>query len=330
MKIRGKTSTIKDKILENLILNRGKYVSGEMLASEHSVSRAAIWKHVQALRDEGYMIKSSTKEGYSLVDSPDVLAPAGIKAGLKTSMMGKNIHYFKETESTNTLARDMAGSVDEGTVVIAESQTGGRGRMGRKWISPEGGIWLSVILKPKMQPLHAPRITLLAGVAVAKTIREFGLQAKIKWPNDVLINGKKVCGILTEIGAEMDSIQYVVVGVGIDANVDTETFPEEFRDSSTSLKNELGHDINRVEFVQELLIELEALYLKFQNEGFTSIIEEWRMMSATIGEWVKITTQSRILYGEAVGVDSDGALILETGEGRLEKIVAGNCEHLRR
>ncbi len=330
MKIIGKTSTIKDKILENLILNKGKYVSGEMLASENSVSRAAIWKHVQALRDEGYMIKSSPKEGYTLVGSPDILAPAEIKAGLKTSMIGKNIHYFKETESTNTLARDMAGSVDEGTVVIAESQTGGRGRMGRKWISPEGGIWLSVILKPKMQPLHAPRITLLAGVAVAKTIREFGLQAKIKWPNDVLINGKKVCGILTEIGAEMDSIQYVVVGVGIDANVDTETFPEEFRDSSTSLKNELGYDINRVEFVQKLLIELEALYIKFQNEGFSSIMEEWRIMSATIGQWVKITTQSRILYGEAVGVDSDGALILETGEGRLEKIVAGNCEHLRR
>ncbi|MDP2841491.1 MAG: biotin--[acetyl-CoA-carboxylase] ligase [Candidatus Methanoperedens sp.] len=294
MKIKGKTGTIKDKM------------------------------------DEGYMIKSSTKEGYTLVGSPDVLAPAEIKAGLKTSMMGKNIHYFKETESTNILARDMAGSVDEGTVIIAESQTGGRGRMGRKWISPEGGIWLSVVLKPRMQPLHAPRITLLAGVAVAKTIRNFGLSAKIKWPNDVLINGKKVCGILTEIGAEMDSIQYIVVGIGIDANVDTETFPEEFRDSSTSLKNELGYDINRVEFVQKLLIELESLYLKFQKEGFTSIIEEWRMMSATIGQWVKITTQSRIMYGEAVGVDSDGALILETGEGRLEKIVAGNCEHLRR
>ncbi len=276
------------------------------------------------------MIKSSTREGYTLAGSPDVLAPAEIKAGLKTSMIGKNIHYFKETESTNILARDMAGSVDEGTLVIAESQTGGRGRMGRKWISPEGGIWLSVVLKPRMQPLHAPRITLLAGVAVTKTIRSYKLPAKIKWPNDVLINGKKVCGILTEIGAEMDSIQYVVVGVGIDANVDTETFPEDFRDSSTSLKNELGHDIDRVEFVQRLLSELEFLYLKFQKEGFLSIMEEWRSMSATIGEWVKITTQTRAIYGEAIGVDSEGALILETGEGKLEKIVAGNCEHLRK
>lgn len=323
-------STIKDKILENLILNKGKPVSGETLASEHSVSRAAVWKQVQALRDEGYMIRSSTKEGYTLVGSPDALTPAEIKAGLKTSIIGKNIHYFKEIESTNILAREMAGSVDEGTVVIAESQTGGRGRLGRKWISPEGGIWLSVVLKPKLQPQYAPRITLLAGVAVAKTIRSYGLPAKIKWPNDVLINGKKVAGILTEIGAEMDSIQYVVVGVGIDANVDTETFPEEFRDSSTSLKNELGSDINRVEFVQKLLFGLESLYMKFQKEGFSSIMEEWRMMSATIGEWVKITNQTRTIYGEAIGVDGEGALILETGEGKLEKIVAGNCEHLRR
>ncbi|MBU4339482.1 MAG: biotin--[acetyl-CoA-carboxylase] ligase [Euryarchaeota archaeon] len=302
MSVREKKGTIKDKILENLILNK----------------------------DEGYMIESSTKEGYMLAGSPDVLTQAEIKAGLKTRVIGKNIHYFKETESTNILAREMAGSVDEGVVVIAEAQTGGRGRLGRKWLSPEGGIWLSVVLKPRMQPQHAPRITLLAGVAVAKTIRSYGLPAKIKWPNDVLINGKKVCGILTEIGAEMDSIQYVVVGMGIDANVDMETFPGDIRDSSTSLKNELGHDINRVEFVQRLLFELEVLYLKFQKEGFSSIMEEWRIMSATIGEWVKITTQARSIYGEAIGVDSEGALILETGEGKLEKIVAGNCEHLRR
>lgn len=330
MRIKEKKGTIKDKILEKLILNRGKHVSGEAIACELSVSRAAVWKQVHALRADGYMIESSTNEGYTLLSSPDLLSPAEIKAGLKTSMIGKTIHYFKVTESTNILARDMAGSVDEGTVVIAESQTGGRGRMGRKWISPEGGIWLSVVLKPRMQPLHAPRITILSGVAVAKTIRSYGLPAKIKWPNDVLINNKKVCGILTEIGAEMDNIQYLIVGVGIDANVDTETFPEEFRDNSTSLKNELGHDINRIEFVQGLLLEFESLYMKFKEEGFSSILEEWRIMSATIGEWVKITTQSRTIYGEAIGVDGEGALILETGEGKLEKIVAGNCEHLRR
>ncbi len=321
---------IKDKILEKLILDKGKPVSGEKLAHELSISRSAIWKHIQALKDEGYMIESSTNLGYSLASAPDRLSPGAIKAGLKTTVIGKNIQHFKETESTNIIARGIAGSVEEGTVVIAESQTGGRGRMGRKWISPEGGIWLSIILKPKMQPLYAPRITLLAGISVARTIRSLDLPAKIKWPNDVLINGKKVCGILTEIGAEIDSIDYLVVGIGIDANVDTETFPEEMRDSSTSLKKELGHQIDRVAFVQRLLSEFEELYLKFQKEGFSSILEEWRNMSATIGEWVKITTQSRIIYGEAIGVDNEGALILETGDGKLEKIVAGNCEHLRR
>ena len=321
---------IKDKILEKLILSKGKRVSGENLAHELSVSRTAIWKHIKALRDEGYMIDSSTNLGYSLMNTPDTLTPGNIKAGLKTGVIGKDIKYFKETESTNITAREMAGSVEEGTVVIAESQTGGRGRLGRKWLSPEGGIWLSIILKPKMQPSYAPRITILAGVSVAKTIRSFGLPAKIKWPNDILINGKKVCGILTEIEAEIDMIEYCVVGIGIDANVDTESFPEEIRDSSTSLKKELGHEINRVDFVRKLLSEFEALYLKFQKDGFPSILEEWRNMSATIGEWVKITTQSKTIYGEAIGVDNEGALILETDEGKLEKIVAGNCEHLRR
>ena len=321
---------IKDKILEKLILSKGKRVSGERLAHELSVSRTAIWKHVKALREEGYMIESSTNLGYSLVSTTDSLTPGEIKAGLKTGVIGKNIQYFKETESTNIIAREIANSVEEGTVVIAESQTQGRGRLGRKWLSPEGGIWLSIILKPRIQPLYASRITLLAGVTVAKTIRSLGLPAKIKWPNDVLINGKKVCGILTEIEAEIDIIDYCVVGIGIDANVDTESFPEDFRESSTSLKKELGNSINRIEFVQKLLLEFEALYLKFQHDEFSSILEEWRAMSATIGEWVKITTQTRTIYGEAIGVDNEGALILETGEGLLEKIVAGNCEHLRR
>ena len=321
---------LKNKILEKLLQNKGEPVSGEKLAIELSVSRTAIWKHIKELRDEGYMIESSTNLGYSLVKSPDILTEGHIRAELRTNVIGKDIKYFTETESTNIIAREIADSGDEGTVVVAESQTGGRGRMGKKWISPEGGIWLSIILKPRIQPLYASRITLMAGVSVAKTIAGLGLPARIKWPNDVLINGKKVCGILTEIGAEVDMVDYIVVGIGIDANVDTESFPEEFRETSTSLKKELGKDVNRAEFVQGLLLEFEVLYLKFQKEGFSSILHEWRNLSATIGEWVKITTQTRTIYGEAIGVDNEGALILETGEGQLEKIVAGNCEHLRR
>ena len=321
---------IKDKILERLINNKGMRISGEQLASELCVSRTAIWKHIKVLRDEGYMIDSSTNLGYSLIETPDRLTPGEIKAGLKTKVIGKEIKYFKETESTNIVAHEIAASVDEGTVVIAEAQTAGRGRLGRKWISPEGGIWFSIILKPGIQPSHAPRITLLAGVCVARTIRSLGIPAKIKWPNDILINGKKVCGILTEIRAEADLIDYLIVGIGIDANVDTESFPDDIRDSSTSLKKEKGAKINRAGFVRKLLEEFDELYLKFQDEGFKSILEEWRNMSATIGEWVKITTQTHSIYGEAIGVDNEGALILETSEGHLEKIVSGSCEHLRR
>lgn len=321
---------IKDKILERLINNKGIRVSGEQLASELSVSRTAIWKYIKVLRDEGYMIDSSTNLGYSLIGTPDTLTPCEIKAGLNTKVIGKEIKYFKETESTNIIANEIAASVDEGTLVIAESQTAGRGRLGRKWISPEGGIWLSIILKPGIQPLHATRITFLAGVSVARAIRNLGLPAKIKWPNDILINGKKACGILTEIRAEADIIDYLIIGIGVDANIDTESFPDEIRDISTSLKKEMGDKINRVDFVRKLLEEFDELYLKFQKDGFKSILEEWRNMSATIGEWVKITTQTHTIYGEAIGVNNEGALILETGEGHLEKIVAGSCEHLRR
>ncbi len=321
---------IKDEILEKLIINKDKYVSGERIAAELSVSRSAVWKYIKILRDEGFMIESSTNLGYSIKGTPDTLSSGWIKAGLRTSFIGKDIKFFKETESTNTIAREMAKSVEDGTVVIAESQTGGRGRLGRKWISPEGGIWLSIILKPGMQPEHASRITLLAGVSVARTIRALGLPAKIKWPNDILINGKKVCGILTEIGAEVDRIDYIIVGIGIDANVDTESFPGEIRDISTSLKKELGKEIDRAEFIRELLKEFEIIYLKFLKEGFSSILEEWRALSATIGEWVKITIQARTVYGEAIGVDNEGALIIEKSDGQLEKILAGTCEHLRR
>ncbi|MCX9084370.1 MAG: biotin--[acetyl-CoA-carboxylase] ligase [Candidatus Methanoperedens sp.] len=322
--------TTKDKVLEKLVKNKGKHVSGEQLASELSVSRTAIWKHIKVLKDEGYMIDSSTHIGYSLNDTPDALTPGEIKAGLKTKVFGKDIKYFKETESTNIIAREIATSVNEGTIVIAELQTAGRGRLGHKWISPEGGIWLSIILKPGIEPVYAPRITLLAGVSVAKTMQDLGLPAKIKWPNDIIINGKKVSGILTEIGAEVDVIDYLIVGIGIDANVDTGAFPGEFRDYSTSLEKEVGHKINRVEFVQKLLEEFESLYMKFKEDGFSHILEEWRNMSATIGQWVKITAQARTIYGEAIGVDNEGALIVETAEGHLEKIVAGNCEHMRR
>lgn len=322
--------TIKDKILEKLILSKGEPISGERLANELSVSRTAIWKHIKGLKDEGYMINSSTNLGYSLEGSPDVLTEGEIKAGLKTTVIGKDIRYFRETESTNVKAREIARSVGDGTVVIAESQTSGRGRMGRKWLSPEGGIWLSIILKPRMEPLHASRLTILAGVSVARTMRSYGLEAKIKWPNDVLIKGKKVSGILTEMEAEVDLIDFCVLGIGIDANVDTDLFPEEIRESSTSLKSETGHEIDRAEFVRRLLGQFEELYLKFQKGEFLSILDEWRDLSATIGEWVKITTQTRSIYGEVVGVDNDGALILETGDGHLEKIIAGTLEHLRR
>jgi len=253
-----------------------------------------------------------------------------IKKRLKTKIIGKEIIYYNELESTNILAHKIANSVKQGTVIIAESQTQGRGRTGHKWISPEGGIWLSIILKPDINPSHAPRLTILAGVSVAKTIQSYGIDAKIKWPNDILINYKKVCGILTEMEAEIDVVKYCIVGIGIDANVDTELFPDEYRDSSTSLKKEFGHEIDKIEFIKRFLEQFDSDYIDFENGKFLQILDEWRRMSATIGEWVKITTHTGSIYGEVVGVNNDGTLILESEDGNLKKIVAGTLEHLKK
>lgn len=322
--------TLKEDILKALFKNSSKPISGEELARELHVSRTAVWKHVQALRRNGYVIDSSPNLGYSLRNPKNLLLPKSIKDGLKTSFIGHKIYYYDEVDSTNTLAKKIAKTSEEGTIVIAETQTGGRGRLGRKWISPMGGVWLSIILKPQIPVAQAPDITLISGLAAAKAIRRYALDAKIKWPNDVLIKGKKVCGILTEIGVENERISYIIVGIGVDANVDIESFPEEIREGSTSLRRELGREINRVEFVQGLLQEFETAYNEFKQRGFPGLLEEWRRLSATIGEWVQIATPNKTLYGRAIGVDSQGALIVETEDGVLEKIIAGECIHVKR
>lgn len=320
---------VRGKILEALRKSGGKPVSGEELASTLGLTRTAVWKHIRALRARGYVISSSTHEGYVLESIPGRLLPDEIKNGLDTSFIGREIHYFEEIESTNSEARRIAKDSAEGTVVIAEAQTGGRGRLGRKWASPPGGVWLSVLLKPRLEAAHATRITMTVGLAVAKTIRSYGLDARIKWPNDILISGRKVCGILTEIEAETDSIEYAIAGIGVNVNVDVDSFPPDFRESSTSMSRELAEDIDRVEFVRRLFVEIERAYSMFR-EHFDSVVDEWRKLSATIGETVRISTLARSFVGEAVGVDDSGALVVELPDGTLEKVVAGDCVHLRK
>ncbi|MBC7111545.1 MULTISPECIES: biotin--[acetyl-CoA-carboxylase] ligase [Methanothermobacter] len=247
-----------------------------------------------------------------------------------TEYIGHEIKCFDEVDSTNNVAKRMAeDGATEGTVVIAKTQSRGRGRRGKPWISPQGGIWMSIILRPEVHPSRAPLLTLVAGVAVARTLRdECGLDVGIKWPNDILIGDKKVCGILTEAHARFNTLEYVVVGVGIDTNVDISHFPDDLREGATSIKNELKRDIKSSELIARFLRNFEEAYNSFKEGKMDEILTEWRKLSKTIGRRVEIRKQlGEIVHGDAVGINSEGALILELDDGTLRKVISGECIH---
>nr|WP_302577785.1 biotin--[acetyl-CoA-carboxylase] ligase [Methanobrevibacter arboriphilus] len=255
--------------------------------------------------------------------------PSGmIKKGLTTEYIGKKIYSFNEVESTNSVAKFLAkqGS-PEGTVIISETQTKGKGRRGKKWESPSGGIWLSIILKPDIDPSKAPLITLATGVAVARTLRGMNIDARIKWPNDILINNKKVCGILTEANAKFNTVEYVIVGVGIDTNLNVDVLTEDVKKRATSLSVEAKIEISESETVSNFLNEFEEIYDLFKLEQFDEILYDWRKMSQTIGSYVEIKQPlGKVLKGTAVGINNQGALILELNNGELKKVISGECK----
>lgn len=316
------------KILEMLKEKPDDFVSGEDLSGALNISRTMVWKHVNALRDCGYTIESVTGKGYLLKDIPDLLLPAEIEKGLKTKFVGRQIHHFDTIASTNLRAREIAADSPNGTVVIAEEQFEGKGRTGGAWASPPGGIYLSIILKPEIPPDHIHRLTLVTGVAAVEVLNEMGLDARIKWPNDILINEKKVCGILTEIDAEADVMNYVIIGIGINANTGLDLLPPITMLQATSLKEETGQVVDRIAITQRFLERFEQYYTTFLTDGFPSVITQWREYSSTIGRRVKIVTRFRTIVGEAVGVDHDGALIVELNGGTVEKEITGTCFHL--
>ncbi|MDD2438728.1 MAG: biotin--[acetyl-CoA-carboxylase] ligase [Methanosarcinaceae archaeon] len=319
----------RSQIIKALKESKGAPVSGEELGLSLGVSRTMIWKYIKSLQAAGYEIDSSPKKGYILKAVPQLLYPEEVQMGLKTTLLGKKIHYFEELSSTNNTAKQIALSEEEGTLVIAEIQKGGRGRLGREWVSPLGGIWVSIILKPGVPLRHASRLTLVAGLAVANVMRDLGLDARIKWPNDVRILERKVCGILTEAKAEVDRVDYVILGIGINVNMDLKDIPEPLREGSTTLKVELGKHVGRVAFLQDLLFELEQQYIRFKTQPFSQILNDWMALSDTIGREVKVTTPSRIIEGKAVGVTSDGALVVKKADKTTEEVIAGRCIYAR-
>lgn len=310
-------------LLKELILRKGKYISGEKISDLLGVSRTAIWKRINNLKKIGYVIDSSTRLGYKLMGSPDLLIPEEIWAKASLSFLADSICYCSLTESTNTDAKKIAKDSPNGTIVIAEEQKKGRGRMGRKWSSPKGcGLWFSIILKPDIPPYEAPKLTLLTSVCVQEAIRNTAkISADIKWPNDILINGKKVCGILTEISAEMDAINYIIIGIGI--NVNNDDFPTEIKNSATSLKLEKGEVIDRVTLLVNILESFECFYKKALN-NFDDILEIWRKNCCNLGKPVKIIGKNESFEGIAINVDEDGSLLVKRENGNIEKVLSGD------
>lgn len=309
-------------------LREKEYVSGEVLAHKLNISRVAIWKQIQRLKDTGYKIISDQNLGYCLISRPDLLLPQEIQRGLSTNYIGKEIYYFPELKSTNIIAKEKAlhraEGIEEGTLIIAERQSAGKGRLGRKWFSPVGGIWLSVILYPQLSPSYISRITLMTAVAAVKAIKICTqIKSQIKWPNDILINEKKVCGILTEMSAELDIISWVVVGIGINVNIDHREFPEDIQENTISLKEVSGKEVLRVKLVQTFLQEFEKYYEILKRREFSSILKEWKLYSHTLGRKIRVDTGEKIITGEAVDINEEGALILKKEDGELVEILSG-------
>lgn len=320
--------TTREKLLDALKSQAGNFVSGEALSRELGISRSAVSKHVAALKSTGYHIQSSPGKGHALSDPPDLLLPGEIRHGLETRVFGRSrIEYHDLIPSTNDMAKTLAaqGAV-EGTVVIAEEQNAGRGRKGRVWLASKGeGILMSLILRPTMSPSEASRITLMTAVALAETlIGVTGLPVLIKWPNDILIKGKKMAGILTEMSMEMDLVDYVVVGLGLNVNTPASRFPDDIASIASSLLAETGKTWNRAELVRRFLFWFEHYYAKVTGQGFSAVMKRWKELSDIIGRRVTVAMVGEDKHGRVIDVDDDGVLILEDESGGIHRVMSGD------
>jgi len=315
------------KILSALRENPGG-VSGAGLAEQLRISRAAVWSHIEELRQLGFEIEAGPHFGYRLVGEPDALIADDLVARLgRVKVIGRDIRVFKQTTSTNDVIEKLArDGVREGVVVFAESQTRGRGRLGRKWISPaKKGLWFSILLRPRLRPAETTRLTVASSTALRRAIEsQTQLKTEIKWPNDILIGGKKVAGILTELSAELDQVKHIVLGIGVDVNLDEDELPAELRKVAGSLKAASGKTIDRAELATKILHELDADYFKICSGKFSDVADEWEENCTTIGKNVTVQIGTRKFRGRAESLDEHGALLLRTEHGRLEQITGGD------
>ncbi|MGE5422319.1 MAG: biotin--[acetyl-CoA-carboxylase] ligase [Ignavibacteriales bacterium] len=319
--------SLRDIVLDALKNANGGWVSGEMLSESLHVSRTAVWKQIKSLQSDGYEIESSPKKGYRITSLPDLLSPTEITSGLTTKVWGRSHYlYFPEIDSTNRKARELAiQGYPEGTVVVAETQTAGRGRRGRSWYSPAGrGLYLSIILRPRLPLREISKISLLTAAAVAETlVDELGLNPQIKWPNDVLVGHKKIAGILSEVSTDMDSVEYIVLGIGLNLNMDSPELDQGFRTHATSAMLECDQPALRNRILQALLNRLEKAYYLVLSGHFAEILTKVKKLSTVLGQEVRLDINSGWLEGQAIDIDEAGFLLIRDQAGVVHTVTSG-------
>ena len=323
------STSIKKQMIKAFSEAEGEFLSGQRLADLLGCSRTAIWKHMEELRKSGFEIEAVRKKGYRMISLPDQLSENEILFGLDTKNMGRHILHFETTASTQIIAHKAAqdGALD-GTLVIAEEQTGGRGRMARQWHSAKGkGIWMSLIVRPKLPPEKAPQFTLITAIAVARAIEEVSrIEPEIKWPNDILYRGRKLTGILTELQGEADKINYLIIGIGINVNHQEEDFLPAVREIATSLAIEKGTIVSRTALIQSFLKHFEKYYDLYVEAGFAPLKIIWESYAASIGKSIIARTISGEIAGRAIGITDEGILKVQDHKGAIHHIYSADIE----
>jgi len=324
--------TSRDQILRLFRRRPGEYISGQELSQALQVSRAAIWKQIESLRQAGYEIEARRSRGYRLLGGPEPLLAEEIMADLLVQRIGRSLICLAETDSTNSHVRRLAAEgAEEGLVVIADRQSAGRGRLGRRWESPSGvNLYVSILLRPQIPVQQAPQLTFLSAVAVAETLnRCYQLNARVKWPNDILVGGAKIAGLLNEMDAETEQVHFVILGIGVNLNMTKEQFPDTLLYPATSVKLETGRSVDRVEFIRQFLLTLDRYYVEFLAEEFGPIRRRWEALCDLLNASVQVDLGDRMLEGVVVGLDYDGALRLQLADGRVERILAGDVKPVK-
>lgn len=321
------------KVLTFLQTHNTEYLSGQDLSDVLRISRVAVWKHIKKIQELGYSVESKQKLGYKLISNSELLLPWEITSNLKTKIIGKQAFYFDSVDSTQNQALKMAQDVsNDGTIIVAAKQTGGKGRDGRKWMSPKGGIWISIILHPKFDISITTLFPIASSLALSLAIEKvFSIKPELKWPNDLTIKGKKVAGMLVDVSLESNRIENLVLGVGINFDVNAKQIEKALKGTANfygvSSLSDQKQNIKPIQLVQTFLLELEKIYKALNEKQIKNIISEWTSRSSTIGKNIELNTVDSKIKGKAIKIDDDGALIV-SGDNKIHKVIAGDIIHL--